>query len=178
MLSSFYIHTVLVISCVVFAYSLVTFILRLENRYNLFQDKPTVLVYNYDQTGLFSLKNLSKHATDFPVIPTSEMYLRKQILGSNETNSSIFNRFTYINPSKSVCTHLNHTKNSLIIIVLSPALNFDYRQAIRATWGRNGKYKFSNIYIQTIFFVGTDDSVHLGIRNEQEIFNDVIEIGK
>jgi len=66
----------------------------------------------------------------------------------------------------------------MIILVLSRGLNFDYRQAIRATWGRNGKYKKNNIYVQTIFFVGTDDSVQSAIRNEQAMFNDVVEIGK
>jgi hypothetical protein len=65
----------------------------------------------------------------------------------------------------------------MIMIVLSRGLNFDYRQAIRGTWGRNGKYLISNIYVQTIFFVGTDDTVQSAIRDEQAIFNDVIEIG-
>jgi hypothetical protein len=66
----------------------------------------------------------------------------------------------------------------MIIIVLSHALNLDYRQAIRATWGRKGKYKSNNIFVQTIFFVGIDDSLQSAIRNEQSLFNDVIEISK
>ena len=104
--------------------------------------------------------------------------ISEKILGSNERNSSIFNRFTFINPLKSICTNLQDTKHSMIIVVLSRGLNFDYRQAVRATWGRNRNYKSSNIYIQTVFFVGTADSVQLAIRNEQAMFNDVIEIGK
>lgn len=105
-------------------------------------------------------------------------YRRRQILDFNKTRPSMLHRFTYSNPSKSICTHLTDTEHLLIFIVLSRGLNFDYRQAIRTTWGRNGNYSTGRIHVQTIFFVGIDDSVQSSINDEQAIFNDVVEIGK
>ena len=107
-----------------------------------------------------------------------EQLVREKILGANRTFRSVFDRFTFINPPRPVCIYPEDSSNFLIILVLSRGLNFDYRQVIRATWGTNGKQKTSKIVVQTLFFVGTDDSVDLAIRNEQQMFNDVIEIGK
>ena len=179
--SSFYIHLVLLLACAVFFYSLVALLLRSQFHLNLFQMKKHFWIDDDDyliQTKLFTLRETSNELANFSVRSNNELPLRRKILGTDSKMHSIFNRFEFINPPKSICTNLQDPNNSMIIIVHSRALNFDYRQAIRATWGRNGKYKSSDIFIQTIFFVGIDDSLQSAIRHEQILFNDVIEISK
>jgi hypothetical protein len=173
MRSSFYIQIVLYIVCILFIFSFFTFLTNLKIHFNLFQSKQTVLIHNYYsiQATFPQIKHAKTYFTD-------DLSLRQKILGTNSKKHSIFNRFTYLNPPKLSCRNLQNPNNSMIIIVLSHALNLDYRQAIRATWGRKGKYKSNNIFVQTIFFVGIDDSLQSAIRNEQSLFNDVIEISK
>jgi len=173
MRSSFYTHIVLYISCILFIFSFFTFLIHLKIHFNPFQSKQTVLIHNdYPIQAAFPQ---TKHTKNYF---TDDLSLRQKILGTNSKQRSIFNRFTYLNPPKLSCRNLKNPNNSMIIIVLSRALNLDYRQAIRATWGREGKYKSNNISVQTIFFVGIDDSLQSAIRNEQNLFNDVIEISK
>jgi hypothetical protein len=180
MVSSFYIHIVLIVSCVIFSFSLFSFIKHNQTHHYVFSSTQTSSSYNYhdyqSQITTFTIRN--KKPSNRLNEQTNEKFLQEKVLGSNKTFQSILHRFTFINPSKSVCIYPNDTQHFMIILVLSRGLNFDYRQAIRATWGRNGKYKKNNIYVQTIFFVGTDDSVQSAIRNEQAMFNDVVEIGK
>jgi hypothetical protein len=173
MFPSFYTHVALVISCVIFSLSLFSFIKRHDY---LFQSTQ-ISIGNIDQFQIHAPNIRNKRLLDISNEQTNEKILREKVLGSNKTLPSILHRFTFINPPRPVCIYPKDTKHFMIIIVLSRGLNFDYRQAIRATWGRNGKYKKNNIYLQTIFFVGTDDNVQLAIRDEQAIFNDVIEIG-
>ncbi|CAF0874565.1 unnamed protein product [Didymodactylos carnosus] len=95
-------------------------------------------------------------------------------------SANIVERFLYNNPPNTknpICSRTNRAQgiNLLMILVLSRALNFDYRMAIRSTWGRN--IQRNGLQIQTVFFVGTDDSSQYAIRNEQVMFNDVVEVG-
>ena len=172
MRSSFYINIILFIACI----SFLTVLIRLENRFKTYQSNQTFGIHHYhkSQHKFSSTKNVSK----LTVEQINEISLRQKILGTNIKNHSIFNHFTFINPPKLNRTKLRNLNNSMIIVVLSRALNFDYRQVIRATWGRKDKYKSSNILIETIFFVGIDDSTESAVRNEQILFNDVVEIGK
>lgn len=176
MFSPFYTHIVLVVSCVIFSYSFVSFVKRIQTSDYLYQSTESPTDYEYQQRVPVSNNENRKSRED----SNDDKLLREKILGSSKTSSSILHRFIFLNPPKSVCNYsdLEDTNYFMIIVVLSRALNFDYRQAIRGTWGRNGKCKTSHIHIQTIFFVGTDDSVQTAIRDEQAIFNDVIEIGK
>jgi hypothetical protein len=176
MFSSFYTHVVLVISCVIFSFSFFSFVKRIQTSHHLFESTPISINYKY-QSEISPRYIRNKRLPDTSNEQTNDKFLREKVLGSNETLSSTLHRFTFINPPKRVCRHSDETKDVMIMIVLSRGLNFDYRQAIRGTWGRNGKYQISNIYVQTIFFVGTDDTVQSAIRDEQAIFNDVIEIG-
>jgi hypothetical protein len=173
MLSSFYTHIALFISCVIFLFSFVSFIIRIQTHSDLFQSTQTLIIPNHQESQTTQITNL----TNTPDVQTDDIFLREKILGLNRTNQTVFDRFIFINSPKVTCNYVEDTQHFMVIIILSRALNFDYRQVIRATWGRNGKYKLSNIYVQTVFFVGTDDSVQSAIRNEQAIFNDVIEIG-
>jgi len=178
MFSSFCIHVVLVISCVLFTFSYFSFIKRAQTYPNAFQSTKTSLIPNYtDSVSQFSSFNITNK--NLPNEQTvDERFLREKILGSSKIHNSILNRFTFINPQKSVCSYPKDTQHFMIIVILSRGLNFNFRQAIRATWGHNGKHKGSHIYVQTVFFVGTDDTVQSAIRDEQAMFNDVIEIGK
>lgn len=164
MLLSFFTNIVLLCSWLIFLLSLYLFVKREE-----FEEIPSYEKYHIG----INRSKLRDEKQD-----SHDEYLRGQILGFNKTIPSMLDRFTYSNPLKSICTNLNDTEYLMIIIVLSRGLNFDYRQAIRATWGRNGKYSTSRIHIQTIFFVGIDDSVQSAIQDEQTIFNDVVEIGE
>jgi hypothetical protein len=177
---SFYTDIILLLACILFIFSLANLLIRLEINFDSFQSQQTFFIYNSypTPTTLPRIRNVPKKLMSFTGQPTKDLSLRQKVLGTNSNNHSIFHRFEFINPPKSVCTNLQTLNNSMIIVVLSRTLNLDYRQAIRATWGRNEKYKSSNITIQTIFFVGVDDSLHSSIRNEQIIFNDIIEISK
>jgi len=180
MCSLFYTHIILVISCVIFSFSLFSFIKRIQTHHYIFQSTKISINYNnhdyQTQIPAFTIRN--KKLPDISNEQINEKFLREKILGSNKTFHSILHRFTFINPPKTVCTYPKDTQHFMIIVVLSRGLNFDYRQAIRATWGRKEEYKQSTIYVQTIFFVGIDDSVQSAVRDEQAMFNDVIEIGK
>jgi hypothetical protein len=167
MFSSFYTHVVLVVSCVIFSCSFISFVKRIQTTNYLTES-------SINQPRIRALNNDDKNRFDEQ---TNDKLLREKVLGSDKTLASILHRFTFLNPPKSVCSYSEDTEHLMIIIVLSRALNFDYRQAIRGTWGVNGEYEISRIHIQTIFFVGIDDSVRSAIRDEQTIFNDVIEIG-
>jgi len=173
---SFYIHIILYIASILFLLSFLTVLLRLENHLNTHQSNQTFDIHHYHrpQSTLSFTHNVTK-LTDEQL---DEISLRKKVLGTNVLNHSIFNRFMFINPPKSNLMKLKNVNNLMIIVVLSRTLNFDYRQAIRATWGRKDKYKSSSISIETIFFVGMDDSNELSIRNEQIMFNDLVQIGK
>lgn len=180
MFSSFYTHIAVVISCIIFSFSLFLFIKRSQTHHYIYISTQTSNNYYYhdsqNQIPIVNIRNkkLSNRLNE----QINEKFLREKVLGSNKTFQSILHRFTFINPPKTVCIYPKDTKNFLIILVLSRGLNFDYRQVIRATWGRNGKFKKNNIHVKTVFFVGTDDTVQLAIRDEQAMFNDVIEIGK
>jgi hypothetical protein len=177
----FYAHIVLAISCITFILSFIVFINRIQTHHNLLQSDETIVIYNYDDSQIqppsYDIINRNKNS-DTSDEQTNEKLLREKVLGSNKTFNTILDRLTFINPPKLVCVYPKFTEHFMLILVLSRGLNFDYRQAIRATWGRNGKFKKSNISVKTIFFVGTDDTVQSAIRNEQAIFNDVIEIGE
>ncbi len=177
----FYAHIVLAISCITFILSFIVFINRIQTHHNLLQSDETIVIYNYDDSQIqppsYDIINRNKNS-DTSDEQTNEKLLREKVLGSNKTFNTILDRLTFINPPKLVCVYPKFTEHFMLILVLSRGLNFDYRQAIRATWGRNGKFKKSNISVKTIFFVGTDDTVQSAIRNEQTIFNDVIEIGE
>ena len=174
MFSPFYTHIVLVISCVIFSCSFVSFVKRIQSPNYLYQSTENPADYVYRQRSSVTDNEDRKFREDSIMRNRFE----KKFSVSSKTLSSILHRFIFLNPPKLICNDSEDTDHLMIIIVLSRALNFDYRQAIRGTWGQNGKYKHSRIHIQTIFFVGTDDSVISGIRDEQAIFNDVIEIGK
>ncbi|CAF1292247.1 unnamed protein product [Rotaria sp. Silwood1] len=178
MLSPFYTHVLLIISCVIFLFSAFSFIKRIQIHPNLIQSTTTILVYNnYDSqnqlTSSITINNTKHLDTSHEQI--NERLLREKVLASNKGNTSILDRLTFVNPPKTICIYPKDGHEFVIFIVLSRALNFDFRQAIRATWGRNGKYTKYNIHLRTIFFVGTDDSVQSAIRLEQALFNDVVE---
>ncbi|UJR33567.1 hypothetical protein I4U23_021005 [Adineta vaga] len=175
MFLSFFIHIFLIFSCFVFLYSYYSYLQHIPADENFIQLTTTISLTakNESQIEFTSFNITTKTST----ISTDEQFLRDKILHSNTKSSSMLNRFTFNNPSKPICNYPNDTEHFMVIVVLSRAINFDYRQVIRATWGRNGKYKTSKIHIQTVFFVGTDDNVQTAIRDEQAMFNDVVEIG-
>lgn len=171
--SSFYIHIALVFSSIIFSFSFFSLIKRLPAYRDVSLSSKIRIRINsnsHNSSIIFKTKIRKKE--------TNDEYLQEKILGSNKTSQSILHRFKFINPSKLICNYPNDTQNFMIILILSRGLNFDYRQVIRATWGRNGKYKKTHIHIKTVFFVGTDDSVQLALRTEQTMFNDVVEVGK
>ena len=179
MSSSFYTHIGLLISCIIFSFSLFSLIKRIQTDHDFICSstqrsihKNSVEHQNY--TFTFENRKIFNRLND----EQNEKSIREKILGSNKTFQSILHRFTFINPPKLICNYPKNTENFLIILVLSRGLNIDFRQVIRATWGRNRKYKQNNIYIKTIFFVGIDDSVQYAIQDEQIMFNDVVQIGK
>ncbi|CAF0977884.1 unnamed protein product [Adineta steineri] len=174
MFSPFCTHLILIVSCVVFIFSYFSYIKRIQTYQQSLQltSKLLTSTSNDFQNQFSSINLTTKTITD----TTDEKLLREKILGSSDINHSMLSRFTFINPPKPVCNYPKYTQQFMIIVVLSRGINFDYRQVIRATWGRNGKYKNYNIFIQTIFFVGTDDTVQLAVRNEQAMFNDVVEM--
>ena len=177
MLSSVYIHVVLIVSCVIFSFSFIVFIQRLHTPHYRHKSNRQSIISNYEKQYTISSTRINQfwNTSDAQI---NENILREKVLGSDKASQSILHRFSFINPPKLVCNYPQDTQNFLIIIVLSRGLNFDYRQAIRGTWGRSGPYDEYNIHVKTIFFVGTDDTVQLAIRDEQAMFNDVIEIGK
>ena len=162
-------HMILLISLILLFFSILNLFLRSQTHVNIFQSQQTIYIRNeYIQEA----KNSSPNVQD------SEINSRQNILGTDSRSKSIFNRFEYVNPSNLFCNHLTSPENTLVIIVLSRALNLDYRQAIRATWGRNHHYTTTNITVHTVFFVGIDDSLESAIRIEQSLFNDIVEISK
>jgi hypothetical protein len=163
----------LYIASILFLLSFLTVLIRLENHLNAHQSNQTFDIHHYHrpQSAFSFTHNVTKLTNE----QLNEISLRKKVLGTNVLTHSIFNHFIFINPNRMKFKNMN---NSMIIVVLSRTLNFDYRQAIRATWGRKDTYKSSSISIETIFFVGMDDSNELSIRNEQIIFNDLVQIGK
>ena len=180
MFSPFYIHILLTMSCFIFSCSLFHFIIHIQIYHQLHQlTDSTVFNNNHDFESKFSsfkitISNLLNASDE----RTNKKAIREKVFSSNKTYQSILDRFVFVNPPNPACIYSNNTENVMIIIVLSRATNFDFRQAIRATWGRNGKYKNYDTDVRTLFFVGVDDMVHLAVRNEQTLFNDVIEIGR
>lgn len=175
MSSSFYTHIAVACSCVTFLVSLVLFVKRIQFPYDLDQSTEIDTDYHYLIDTWDSGDDKFSETLNKSI---NQGYLREKVLGFNRTSPSILQRFIFINPSKAVCTYSDDTEHFMVIVVLSRALNFDYRQAIRTTWGSNGKWPSRRTHVQTVFFVGIDDSVQSAIRAEQAIFNDVIEIGK
>lgn len=164
------IHIILIISLIFLLFSLLNLVQRSQKQQvNIFQLKQTIYIHNDYNDSKQNLSNSSQE---------NQINYRRNILGTDSPLKSIFNRFEYINPSKLMCNQLKSPENSLIIIVLSRALNLDYRQAIRATWGRNHYYSRNNLTVHTIFFVGIDDSLESAIRIEQTLFNDIVEISE
>lgn len=181
MLLSPYIHIILLISCAVFSYSAFAFIKRVQASRNLIPSQRNLLIYDYhepEKQGFNYVNLYNQTQSDASNGQIDEKTLRQRVFGSEKAKNPILDRFTYINPPKPICNYPMNTDDYVIFIVLSRGLNFDFRQAIRATWGRNGKQKGYNTQIQTIFFVGTHDGVDKTIRLEQEAFNDVVEISK
>ena len=179
MLSSSSTHVLLLISSVVFSWSFVSFILRLTviNELLILHEDSFPIKHQFVFNAVYHLKPESQFVARVPHVSPEQLLLVDNSISTRKTYRSVLDRFVFVNSPNPTCTYPRNPEEFLIIVVLSRATNFDYRQAIRATWGRNGKYKKSPIHIQTIFFVGTDDSVQSAIRNEQVIFNDVIEIG-
>jgi hypothetical protein len=175
MLSSLYIHIALLIASSLFLLSFLDLLIRLEVHFNTSQSKRTL-----DQSPaiLLPIRYATKNFESSTNKQINEVSLRQKVLDKNTSKHSIFNRFKFINPVKPFCANLQDPNNSIILIVLSRALNFDYRQAIRTTWGRSENYKPNNISVKTIFFIGIDDSVDSAIRDEQAMFNDIVEISK
>lgn len=180
MLSSYYTHITLVLSCIIFSFSFFSLIKRIQTHHNVYLLRETAITNSYDdyQSSAIAFTTKNKKISNRTDEQINEKYLREKILGTNKISQSILHRFKFINPPKSVCTYPKDTRKFMIILILSRGLNFDYRQVIRATWGRNGKHRNNNFHIKTIFFVGTDDTVQSAIRDEQKMFNDVVEIGK
>jgi hypothetical protein len=180
MTSSFHTHILLFFACTSFFFSFFVLLTRIEIHFNTFQTKRTLLIYDHYQSPatFLSIGNRTKYIQTFTNEQIDDISLRQKVLGANTTKNSIFNRFIFNNPSKPICNNFKDPNKSIILIVLSRALNLDYRQAIRATWGRSITYKSTNITVKTIFFVGTDDSIYSAIRAEQAIFNDIVEISK
>lgn len=180
MSSSFYTHIGLLISCIIFLFSLFSLIKRLPTDHHLTYSSTRRSIHkkcdddHNNYTFTFENRNIFNSLND----EQNENLLRKKVLGENKTSQSILHRLKFINPPKPICNYPKDTDNFLIILVLSRGLNFDFRQVIRATWGRNRIYKQNNIYVQTIFFVGIDDSVQYAVQDEQILFNDVVQIGK
>lgn len=178
MLSPLYTHILLIISALIFLFAFSSFFFRLSS--DVPEHSQTIVVYidpdMQDKVITNSIPNSNLFNNSKEQI--NELFLGGNVVKSNQTSHSILDRFTFINPTKPICVYPNETENVVIIVVLSRALNFDHRVAIRATWGRSGKYKDYNIHVKTIFFVGTDDSVQLAIQSEKSMFNDVVEIGK
>ncbi|CAF3302184.1 unnamed protein product [Rotaria socialis] len=176
MLLSFYLHIVLLISFTIFSFVAVSFIQRIRTENNLSSLTPSASVHDA-QIELHSVANgTNKSPSNASVARIDESNLRENIFGSPKAKNPILDRLTFINPPNTVCIYPNNMENYMIFIVLSRAFNFDFRQAIRGTWGRSEKYKGYNTTIKTIFFVGIDDSVQSAVRLEQARFNDVIEI--
>ncbi|CAF0751031.1 unnamed protein product [Adineta ricciae] len=175
MFSSFNIHFALLVSCIIFLISIYSYLQHLENDHTLIPSSFTVSLSTAESSSILS-SSLSVTTRQFSSIP-DEQSLREKVLHSHEKDPSMLSRFTFINPPESICNYPNDTEQFMIIVVLSRAINFDYRHVIRATWGRNGKYKKSKIHIQTVFFVGTDDHAQAAVRDEQVLFHDVVEVG-
>ena len=177
---AFCIRNALLVSIVIFVLTSLQLIRSLAKHHD--QTEPVPINPRHEQSQSSVVTRTARGPNELPVELSPEwkheQALREKTLGSRRTFRSVFDRFSFINPPKPVCTHPKDSNNFLIIIVLSRGLNFDYRQVIRATWGNNGQQKTSKIVVQTLFFVGTDDSVDLAIRSEQQMFNDVIEIGR
>jgi hypothetical protein len=172
MLLSFYAHVSFVVSIVVFVFSLLSFLWRFRNdcsphevcQHWWFNNQP---IPTMPTVSVVHQENIQQN----------EDVRRRQVLGADQEFVSLFDRFTFVNPYNMMRFDTNTMERTVLIIVLSRAINFNFRQTIRATWGRNAKYKSSSIDVRTLFFVGLDDSVRLAIRNEQALFRDVIEIG-
>ena len=170
------IHIILIISCLIFSSSLYSSFFRIRTYYDYRAREELKNELQY-KNELYLTKNQRRQYANLLTAKTHENTLRKTILGSDEKSQSTLHRFSFINPIKPICQYRNTTEDLLIILVLSRGLNFDYRQAIRGTWGQNNFYQEYNIRVQTIFFVGTDDTVQFAVRTEQTIFNDIVEIG-
>lgn len=180
MFSSFYTHIVLVISILIFLFSYYSYLQRVPtNRHSIPSTAPKLSRTRSTETNVTDddslLFTIGARTSD---VTTDEEPVRRRVLGTHRGKSSPLSRFTFINPPKPVCNYPKDPSKMMVIVVLSRGLNFDYRQVIRATWGRSGKYSSSDISVQTVFFVGTDDSVQGAVRHEQVTFNDVVEIGK
>ena len=180
MAALFYTHILLFFACISFFFSFSVLLSRIKIHFNTFQTKQTLLIYDHNKSPaiFLSTANRTKHFQTSTNAQIDDISLRQKVLGTNTTKNSLLNRFTFNNPSKIICNNLEDPNKSVILIVLSRALNLDYRQAIRATWGRSITYQSNNITVRTVFFVGTDDSIYSAIRAEQVIFNDIVEIGK
>ena len=179
MFSSFCTHVLFLVSLIVFSFSLISFILRLSitDDVFVFEEARSAL----SRRSVFDDKHRSevekKYFKNASFLQVQRSLTAENTSSAQKAYRSVLDRFTFVNSPNPTCIYPGDPENFVIIIILSRAINFDYRQVIRATWGRNGKYQKNRVHVQTIFFVGTDDSVQSAIRNEQIIFNDVIEIG-
>lgn len=178
MLLSFYTHIFFLISALIFSCSLISFVKRLQLFDEFFSIGIAEKFHSFHHFEQFSFEIQQKQIDERRIREKIENRRPKNESIFEKNISSILDRFTFSNPSKPICKSSTNAEQSLIFVILSRASNFDFRQAIRATWGRNGKLKRSRIHVQTIFFVGTNDGFQVPIRMEQELFNDVVEIGK
>ena len=179
MLLSFYTHVLFLISAVIFSCSFISFIQRLPFFNGVFRT-PTSLsmpsIVSFDEHLSMELQQHRREQLRIRERLTPRQPLNHSGLGKKVV--SVLDRFTFVNPPHPICDYAGNREQYLIFVVLSRASNFDFRQAIRATWGRNGKLNRNRIYVQTVFFVGTNDGFQTPIRMEQDMFNDVVEIGK
>lgn len=175
MLSSTFTHAILFLSSVILLLLLLLVCtIQLPIRLHAYSVREPVSLFNYSQqpVSIEVMKNASEKLKRTTRRSTTQPFSHPN--GS----SSLLHRLTFSNPLQSICNSLPETNATLVIIVLSRAVHFDHRQAIRATWGRNGKHESHKMHVKTIFFVGTDDRTQIAIRNEQTVFGDVVEIGK
>ena len=179
MLSSIFTHAILFLSSVILLLLVLVCTIQLPIRLHVYSVREPVLLFGYSQqpVSIEAMKNASEKLKQSLSKQTTSRSTT-QLFSHSNGSSSLLHRLTFSNPAQSICTSLPETNLTLVIIVLSRAVHFDHRQAIRATWGRSGKHASHKMHVKTIFFVGTDDRTQLAIRNEQKVFGDVVEIGK
>ena len=172
---------VLCISWIIFSLSFLSFLKRFERHNQSFQPIRSNFVLKVFQNDIVTIpRESNKKVFDNSCvrIRTKSIILQENNSASGMIHHFIFDRFNYINPPKIQCNDLKDAKNSMIMIILSRAMNIEYRQAIRNTWARTNQFYFNNISLHRVFFVAVGDSFQSTVRNEQNLFNDVVEIRK
>ena len=168
-------HAIRYLASVILLLSFLVCTIQLPTYVHAHSGRETISVFKRSQQPVIS--NPSQNLRNWSSNRTTTKSIAHFPLHSN-ASSSILRRLTFLNPAQPICASLTDTNMTLMLIVLSNAIHFNHRQAIRATWGRTGKHGSYTTHVKAVFFVGTDDRAQTAIRNEQALFGDVVEIGK